>query len=166
MKLLSYLSLLLKTLALLYCSVTRCLTKRVPYTSPPPLPSKLRSHPCPVPRHPFSSPDPVSLPRSSVAASSEATKSSTVFDSTIPPPSSKPKPKPCKSYVLSKALVPGPFRVSSPPYNKCYICDPDSPPKSKVKTKASHDCSLSQSKSFLLLYFSSRANFHLLSSSS
>ena len=130
------------------------------------LPSKPRPHPHPVPRYPFFSSDPVSSPRLSVAAPSEAAESGTAFDSTIPSPSSKPKPKPCKSYVLSKAPVPSPFRASSPPHNKHHICDPDSPPKSKVKTKVSRDCSLSQSKSFLLLYFPSRANFHLLSSSS
>ena len=77
----------------------------------------------------------------------------------------KPKPKPCKSRVLSKAPVSGPSRVSLPPHKKRRIHDPNFPSKSKSKPKASHSCSLSQSNSFLFLYFFSRANFHFFSSS-
>ena len=134
----------------------RSITIRV--ASSLPLPSKPRPYPHPVPRHPFPFPDPVSPPRLSVAASSEATKSSTISNSTILPPFSKPKPNPHKSHIPSRAF--------SPPYKKHRVHDPDSPPKFKVKTKASHDRPSSQSKFFLLLYFPFRANFHLLSSSS
>ena len=84
-----------------------------------------------------------------MATSSEAAKSSTASDSTILFSSPKPKPKLCKSHVPSKAPVSGPSRASLPPHKKYCIRDPDSPPKSKVKTKASHSCFSSQSKSFL-----------------
>ena len=134
-------------------------------TSLPPL-SKPKPHSCLVSRCPFPSPDPVSPPRSFVAAPSEAARSSTTSDSTILPPSPKPKPKPHKPRVSSKVPVPSSSRASLPPHKKCHIHDPNSPPKSKVKTKASCGRSLSQSKSCLLLYFLFRANFHFLSSSS
>ena len=131
-------------------------------TSPSPL-SKLKLCPHLVPQHSFPSLDPVFPSRSSVAASSEAAESSPTSNSTIFPPSPQLKPKPCKPCIFSKALVSGPSRVSLPPHKKCYVHDPDSPSKSKVKTKASYGHSSSQSKSFLLLYFLSRANSHLFS---
>ena len=128
-------------------------------TSPPSL-SKPKPCPCLVPQCPFPFPDLVSPLRSSVVAPSEAAKSGPASDSTILSLSPKLKPKPYKPYIPSKALVPGPSRASLPPHKKCYVRNPDSPPKSKVKTKASHGCFSSQSKSFLLLYFLSRANSH------
>ena len=141
-----------------------CLIAMQAATSLSPL-SKPKPRPCLVPQCPLPSPDPVSPPRSSVAAPSEAAESGTASDSTILPPSPKLKPKSCKPCVPSKAPVAGPSRASLPPHKKCHVHDPDSPPKSKVKTKASRGHSSSQSKSFLLLYFLSRANSYLLSSS-
>jgi len=56
-------------------------------------------------------------------------------------------------YVLSKALVLGPSRVSLPPHKKRCICDPDSSPKSTIKTEASRGYSSSQSLFFYFIFF-------------
>jgi len=112
--------------------------------SSPPL-SKPKPRPCLVPQRPLPSPDPVSSPRLSMAAPSEAAESSAASDSTILSPSPKLKPKPYKSYIPSKAPVPGPSQAFLPSHKKHCIYDPDSPSKSKRKPKASCGCFLSQS---------------------
>ena len=116
--------------------------------SPPHLP---RPKPCPrpVPRRPLSSPDPVSLPRSSVAAPSEAAKSGAASDSTILPSSPKLKPKSRKPRVPTKAPIPGPSRASSPPRKKRRVYKSGSSSKSKDRVCVSPGRPSSQSKSFL-----------------
>ena len=116
--------------------------------SPPQLP-RPKPRPRPAPRRPLPSPDPVSPPRSSVAAPSEAAESSTASDSTILPPSPKLKPKPCKPRVPTKAPIPGPSRASSPLRKKRRVRESGFSSKSKGRVRVSSGRPSSQSKSFL-----------------
>jgi len=116
--------------------------------SPPHFP-RPKPRPCPVSHCPLPSPDPVSPPRSSVATPSEAAESGAASDSTILPPSPKLKPKPRKPRVLTKAPIPGPSRVFSPPCKKCHVRKSGSSSKSKGRVCVSPGRPSSQSKSFL-----------------
>ena len=115
----------------------------------PPYSSRPKPRPRPVPRHPLLSSDSVSPPRSSVAAPSEAAESGAAFDSTILPPSSKLKPKPCKFRVPSKVPIPSPSRVSSPLRKRRHVRESGSSSKSKGRVRISPSRPSSQSKSFL-----------------